>query len=416
MRDTTSTEGAEWRRWAIPIAAAFGCSTAVICNYSLGPFFEPLQKEFGWSRALIASGLTLSGLIGAALSIPVGMLIDRFGPRPIGLAGMTLMLAGFSLLGTATGSTTNWILLWIFVGIAGLLLQPTVWTKAVASTFDRSRGLALALTLSGTSVSATIFPALASWLIAAYGWRTAFPAMGILWAALSLPIVLLFFRTGARQLPGATEPGATDPAAASTAEGLTLKESLRSPPFYKLLIASGLFVFTLMGIVVHFVPILSDRGAAPLNAAGMASLIGIFSFIGRVGTGLLLDRLPGNLVGAGVFLLPIIASLLLLFDGANPVSQAIAAASFGLTLGGEVDVIAYLTTRYLGLKHFGTLFGAMVGALLLGSAFGPLAAAAVFDRFDSYSVFLIATLVMASVSCLALATLGRPRFGGNHAA
>jgi MFS family permease len=148
-----------------------------------------------------------------------------------------------------------------------------------------------------------------------------------------------------------------------------------------LLLASALFSFTAIGAVVHFVPILTDRGAAPLEAAGIASLVGIFSIVGRLGTGVLLDRFPGHLIGAAAFLLPIIASVLLLLDGANPLSQVIAAAVLWLTVGSEVNVITYLAARHFGLKNFGALYGALLMAFSLGTACGPLAAGAVFDHY-----------------------------------
>ncbi|MCK9564309.1 MAG: hypothetical protein M0R02_16465, partial [Bacteroidales bacterium] len=159
---------------------------------------------------------------------------------------------------------------------------------------------------------------------------------------------------------------------------------------------------------VHFVPILTDGGADPLSAAGMASLIGIFSIVGRLATGLLLDRFPGHFVGAAACLLPIVASALLLFDGTNPISQALAAIALGLTLGAEVDVIAYLATRHFGLRNFGALYGALVMALAMGTAFGPLAAGAVFDHFGSYAEFLILAAGLMTVSAISLLSLGHP--------
>ena len=87
--------------------------------------------------------------------------------------------------------------------------------------------------------------------------------------------------------------------------------------------------------------------------------------------GVLLDRFSGRVVGACAYLVPIAGAALLLFDGTNPVSQTVAAALFGLTLGAEVDVIAYLASRYFGLRNFGGLFGGLVAALSLGTAFGP---------------------------------------------
>jgi MFS family permease len=112
--------------------------------------------------------------------------------------------------------------------------------------------------------------------------------------------------------------------------------------------------------------------------------------------------------------LPIIATALLLYDGANPLSQSIAAAIFGLTVGAEIDVIAYLATRQFGLKNFGSLFGAIVTALALGVAFGPLAAGAAFDKYGGYSQFLMLTMVLMALSSIALATLRRAPFAPQH--
>ncbi len=393
---------AEWRSfWFVPIAAALGYSTSVIHVYSMGPFIEPLQAEFGWSRAQISLGISVASFVSAIFCIPVGMFVDRIGPRRVGLVGVLLMTSAFALLGTTTGTLANWMLLWVAVAIGTLWVQATVWTSAVASRFEASRGLAFAITLSGASVSATVFPLLATWLIGGYGWRTAFAAMGGMWAALVFPVLALCFR-GAQD-SARSERGAR-PAAVLT--GITLAEGLRSATLYKLLAASGLFTFTAIGALVHFVPILKDRGAEPLAAAGIASLIGIFSIIGRLGTGALLDRFPAHLVGAAAFLLPILASTLLLVDGANPICQSLAAAALGLTVGSEVDVIAYLAARHFGLKNFGALYGALVMALSLGTAFGPLAAGAVFDQAGSYTPFLLLTTLLMAASGIALYSLG----------
>lgn len=392
----------EWRRfWYLPLAASFGYATAVMYVYSMGPYIEPIQQEFGWSRAQISSGITIAAFLSALFCIPIGMLVDRVGPRPVGITGVILMCGCVALLGTATGSQSNWIFLWCLLAFSTLFVQATVWTSAVNSRFSASRGLALAITLSGASVAATIFPILATWLIELYDWRTSYKAMSGIWAVITLPFMYFCFR------------GAQDQSSKSSIaevnkdelEGLTIAQGVRSPALYKLLMAGGFFAFTAIGIVVHFVPILKDSGADPLSAAGVASLIGIFSIVGRLGTGFLLDRLPSHLVGAFAFIIPIFACLLLIYDGSNPVSQAVAAAIFGLTLGSEVDVIAYLAAKYFGLKNFGALYGALVMALSLGTAFGPLGAGFIYDQYGSYVPFLVATALMMGASAFALLTL-----------
>jgi MFS family permease len=397
---------AEWRsHWFLPIAAALGYSTSVIHVYSLGPFIEPLTQEFGWSRAQASVGISIASFISAMFCIPIGILVDRIGPRRVGLVGVLLMTGAFALLSTVTGAMANWVMLWTVIAFGTLAVQATVWTSAVASRFHASRGLAFAITLSGASVSAAVFPILATWLIGDYGWRTAFAGMAGMWVALVFPVIFFAFR-GAQD--GGAAQHATSISPAVVLKGVTLSEGLRSPVLYKLLMASALFSFTAIGAVVHFVPILTDAGAAPLAAAGIASLIGIFSIVGRVGTGLLLDRFPGHIIGAIAFLLPIIAAVLLLFDGANPLSQSIAAAAIGLTVGSEVDVIAFLASKHFGLKNFGALYGALVMALSLGTAFGPLAAGSVYDHAGSYTPFLALAIVLMASSAIALWSLGDP--------
>ncbi len=396
---------AEWRSyWFLPVAAALGYSNSVFHIYALGPFIEPLQQTFGWSRGQISAGLTIAALVSLIFSIPVGILIDRVGPRRIGLFGVLAMGLASALLGTATGTTANWLLLWTLIAFGVIWVQATVWTSAVASRFEKSRGLAFAVTLSGASVSAIVFPVLATWLIDAYGWRVGFIGLPVIWVALVFPILFFGFR-GARDGTRQSPRGESTPAPALV--GLTLAEGLRAPALYKLLLASALFAFTAFGAVVHFVPILTDSGATPLSAAGIASLIGIFSIVGRLGTGLLLDRYPGHLVGGVAFILPGVALALLLIDGSNPLLQMAAAATLGLTVGSEVDVIAFLAAKHFGLRSFGALYGALIMALGIGIAVGPLASGMVFDHYGSYRPFLITAIALMVVGALALFSLGR---------
>lgn len=411
----SSSVGMEWRSYfMVPIVAALGYATSVIHIYGLGAYLEPLQAEFGWSRAQATAGLTIATSINALFCLPIGALVDRLGPRRVGLIGVLLTSGAFALLSTATGDHANWYLLWGVLAFATLPVQATIWTSAVASRFELSRGLALAITLCGASVGATVYPLLATWLIGEYGWRTALLTEGALWATITFPLLLLFFRGArdvkrvAREAGDRSQPSAAVQVAAPELAGVSVRAGLRSATFRKLFVASALFTFTIIALVVHFVPILKDRGAEPMAAAGIASLVGLFSIVGRLVTGLLLDRFRASLVGAGVFLLPMIGCALLLGSGDSRVAQSVAAAVVGLTLGSEVDVIVYLTTRHFGLKNFGTLYGGLLTALSIGTASGPLAAAAIYDQSGSYRPFLFLSIVCMAGSSLALASLPQP--------
>ncbi|TXC72751.1 MFS transporter [Sphingomonas ginsenosidivorax] len=392
----------------LPIAAALGYATSVIHIYGLGPYIEPISQSFGWSRTQVTIGLTLSTLVQAVFGLPIGLLVDRYGPRRFGLVGILLTCGAFALLGTATGSSGNWYVLWGILALATLPVQATIWTSAVATRFEASRGLAFAITLCGASVAVAVFPLLGTWLIARHGWQTAVAIQGAIWAAIAFPMIVLFFRGAHDASRTQTRVAKADRAVLS---GVTLGEGLRSTIYLRLLLASLLFTFTIIALVVHFVPILTDRGASRIEAAGIVSLVGIFSILGRLATGLLLDRFRASWVGAAVFLLPVVGCLLLLTVGGTGVGQALAAAFVGLTLGAEVDVIVYLTTRHFGLKSFGGLYGGLLTALSIGTATGPLGAAAVFDAYGSYAPFLALTCLFMVASSAALLTLPQPANG-----
>ncbi|WP_236711246.1 MFS transporter [Novosphingobium barchaimii] len=405
---TPSTAREEWRRNPLlPVAAGLGYATSVIHIYGIGPFYGPVAAQFGWSRTEVTFGLTIATLVQAVGGVFIGLAVDRFGPRRFGVAGLVLLGLAFAALGSTDGSLLNWYLLWGLIALAALPVQASVWTSAVASRFTAARGMAFAVTLCGASIAAGVFPPMATALIGALGWRAAFPVQAAIWLAIAFPVIFVFFHgrydTGRRQK---TEDRGTKPA---DLPGASLREGLTSSVYHRLFIASLLFTFTIIALVVHFTAILGDSGASPMAAAGIASFIGWFSLAGRLGTGMLLDRMPASLVGAAVFLLPVLGCLLLLLGGGSFAAMAGASALIGLTLGAEIDVVVYLLTRHFGLRQFGGLYGGLLAALSIGTALGPLAAAQVFDRTGSYSGFLWLALGFMAASSIAIGSLPRGR-------
>ncbi len=404
---------AEWRRyWPLPLVAALGLSSSGLATHAIGPLMVPLAQEFGWSRAQISAGLTVCS-IGSVLFLSLmGMLVDRWGSRRVGLAGVLLMPAAFALLGTATGGFTNWLVLWCGMAFGALWVSGTTWTPAVASRFDAGRGMAVALTVSGGALSLVIFPPLVTALMQSFGWRQAC----FLTAAIVAPILFLlvyFFFRDARNDPGSNPTERAEAAALSG--GIGLAEGLRMRAFYALLLAGGAFTFSLVGTMVHIVPMMISLGDTPVTAAWIASLAGFASLAGRLATGALLDRFPGYLVGAVAYFLPIAACLLLLTGGAHLPVQIAAAIIFGLTMGAELDVVTYLATRYFGMRHIGTMLGTVMSATSAGLATGPLVAGMIFDRFASYAPFMMITIGLMLVSGAALLSLRRtPMFAADH--
>lgn len=397
----------EWRAFPmLPVAAGLGYATSVIHIYGIGPFYGPVAESFGWTRTEVTFGLTLATLVQAVGGVFIGLAVDRWGPRRFGVVGLVLLGLAFAALGTADGSLLQWYLLWGLVAVAALPVQASVWTSAVASRFTVSRGMAFAVALCGASIAAGVFPPMATWLIGSMGWRTAFAVQAAIWLAIAFPVIFVFFH-GRYDRGRKAAPSADPVSRPADLPGATLREGLTSSVYHRLFIASLLFTFTVIALVVHFTAILGDAGASPMTAAAIASFVGWFSLAGRLGTGALLDRLPASLVGAAVFMLPVAGCLLLLLGGGSLVAMGTASALIGLTLGAEIDVVVYLLTRHFGLKNFGGLYGGLLAALSIGTAIGPLAAAQIYDRTGGYTPFLWLALGFMAASSLAIGTLPR---------
>lgn len=406
---------AEWRRyWFLPFVAAIGASSSTLGIYGMAPFIKPLEVEFGWSRTDITLGTFIASGAGIVSSVFVGMLNDRFGPRILGLIGVAWVTLAFALLGMITGTMTNWVVHWLIIAVGACLVTPTIWASAVSTRFVSSRGLALAVTLSGATIGSGIFPPLGTFLIQQYGVKGGFTALGLLWCALILPLLFFFFRGANDGVERRERERAVAAVAAQTGKappilsGLTVSEGLRGGAVYKLALAGGIYSLTLVGIIVHLQALLQDRGLSPLEAATKAGTVAIFSIIGRLSTGTLMDHLRPDLVGGTAFMLPIIGCSLLMIPDSGTVVQLLAIAVIGLSIGAELDVITYLSTRYFGMRSFGKLFGFVLMPMAIGTASSPLLAAAFHDQFKSYDPFLWLTMGLMIIGGIALFTLGRP--------
>ena len=410
----------EWRRgWPVVLAGAAGMALSTIAVYSSGIFIAPLEAEFGWSRAQISSGLTMLPVLGVIFSPFVGIAIDRYGPRRIGIVGGAGYLACIGALALTTGSIWSWWALWLLLGVFALAIKPTVWTAGVSSLFTAGRGLALSVMLCGTGLGSSLTPIIANWLIAHHGWRAAFVGLAAFWSVLLLPVIYLLFGSAAdraRKARGRGGPMAATAPVPTMLEGVSAREGLLSWRFAKLALAAFLTSLAVVSFVVNAVPILSFTGLSRDTAAAVAGLVGISTIVGRLGGGYLLDRVNGNIVAGVAVALPVIpAALLIAAPGVVPVA-AVAALVLGLSLGAELDAVAYLATRHFGLRNFGVIFGTIAGLLSLSTGLGPLLVSLTYDLSGSYVPVLAAYIPLSLIASALFFSLGRyPDFAmGRH--
>ncbi len=395
---------AEWRQhWKVVAAAGAGISLATVHAYSIGVMIAPLEKEFGWSRAEISSGPSVAATIGGLFSPFMGLAIDKFGARRIGVFGVFAVCAALMGLSTTTNNIWTWWSLWIVVAAATLFAKPTVWAAGVSSLFDSGRGFALAATLSASGLGSALSPLIAYHLIEHFGWRGAYIGLALIWGFIAIPLVLLFFTS-------ASDRRRTDKSAIvskrAIGPGLTPKQGLTSFVFLKLCIAAVALSIAATSCMTNIVPILSFTGIGRATAVEIAGVAGISTVIGRLSGGLLLDRFNAGRVAAVCAASPILSCLLLIaFPGNVPASIA-AVFILGVAFGSEYDAVAYLTSRLFGMRSFGTLFGTIMGLLIFAGGQGPLLANFVYDRTGSYFPVLWGFIPIALLSSTLFLCLG----------
>jgi MFS family permease len=398
--------------WWVVLASAFGLFWGVpITVYSFSVFFKPLMEEFHAGRAAVSLAFTLQLIVSAICAAPAGWLTDRYGARWVILIGTAILGSILVANRLFSGSLAQLYSFFMLLGLSIPGAGPIPYGSLVSHWFDRFRGLALGLTMLGIGLGAVVMPSLARILIAQFGWRTADSILGASVLLVCWPVLASVLNNRPEDL-GLLSDGASAsnslPDKEGTAQGLTAREAWRSRDFWLMTFAFTLVSASAQGCVVHLVPLLNDRNMSTSAAAFGSSLVGAAVMIGRVGAGYWSDRMFAARLGSILFASSTLG-IALLWLGTR--STAFTGAFLvGLGLGAEVDLIAYLTSRYFGLLDFGKVYSSAIAAFALAGALGPLLMGAAFDRTGSYSMPLGGFLVATAMASVLMARLGPYRF------
>jgi MFS family permease len=400
--------------WIVLVSVAGMFFGAPVSVYSFGIFFKSLVHEFHASRAAISFAFTLHNVLGALLLPAMGRLVDRVGARRVIMA----LTAIFAL----TLASAMWIghsiwQLYVFYAALGITLSagpgPLSYGVVVSHWFNRRRGLALGLTGLSIGTGAFAVPLIAQRLMAVFGWRVTYAVFGGAVLLVSIPLVAMFLQNDPADR-GLKADG--DEAVQSSVEVPAKKEGLvweaisHSPDFWLMIVIFTLTSASMHAGVLHMPALLTDRGLSPGRAAMASSVIGISVVLGRLGSGYLLDRFFAPRV-AMLFYGASAAGLAILWSGLAGSLALAAAFLVGLGMGSEVELIAYLVSRYFGLRSFATAYGYAFAAFMLAGAMGTLLMGAGFDHFHSYTVPLGCFCGAILCAVALLARLGPYRYG-----
>lgn len=264
--------------------------------------------------------------------------------------------------------------------------------------FDRNRGLALTIVISGSAVGMTIMPQLGSWLQASYGWRMGYMILGVVAGGVGLAAMAL------APLPNAKELARLTPARAPKQQS-QLAEILKQSATWKIIIA--ILALTLAIAVAHpnMAPMMADKGVSLADVAVMLSVTGIASWISRLAVGPIMDRVHAPFVAATIMVFPIIGAPLLVFADAFA-SKLTGAAMIGIALGGESDMISFITSRYFPPRLYSQAVGIMYAAFAWGVSFSHIMARVTFNYFPSYDQAILIAAATSIIGIPAILSLG----------
>jgi len=393
--------GEEFRRgWRVLVAAGVGTGTGIgLLVYVNGFFLKHLQGEFGWTRAEI-SAMSLLGLGSAFVNPVVGRLVDRFGVRPVVLAAFPLFCLGF--VGFALMPGYLWALYTCaaWFALVGPCVGPVSYTKVINEWFEKSRGLALGLGLSGISiVTVVLFPVLYQ-VLETFGWRAGYAFVGGFCLILGMPTLVAWLRD--RQAAPSAEA-----ARASYAERSAEPSVFRRPAFWALAVAMLVANVGVGGFVHHLQPLLTDAGVPGATAALIGSWYVVAVAGGRIGAGFLLDRLWAPGVAAVAMALPAAGALLLINTTQDLGPIIIAVGLIGFAQGAEFDLIAFFTPRHFGLRRYSSTFGLLMMFAAISGAIGTVLFGRVFDMRGDYDLAVMVSAVGFAIAALCFFSLAK---------
>lgn len=387
-------------RWVIvALGGTIGC-IAIGSMFALPVFLIPMATDTGWTRTGISSAMTIGFLAMALGSILWGSLADRFGPRPVVLAGSTLLALSLAICSRSPSLLVFQLVFGLGVGLGcAAIFAPMM--AAVTGWFETQRSLAVSLVSAGMGIAPMTMSPLAEQLLAAYGWRQAYLILALIAAVIMIPLALLLRR------PPALEAKATATAAnPQDSDEMSVATALRSPQFIILMLTNFFCCATHSGPIFHTVSYAIICGIPALAAVSIYSLEGFAGLFGRVGFGVLGDRLGAKRVLAAGLLIQAFGALGYFY--AHSLFEFYAAAAlFGFVYAGIMPLYSVLARENFPLRMMGTIIGGTSMAGSLGMATGPLLGGWIFDTTGGYGWMYISCFGVG-IGAFLIASLFRP--------
>lgn len=383
-----------------------------------GVILEPLQREFGWSNADISVALAVRLLLFGLMGPFAAALINRFGVRPVVVSAVALIVVG--IVGTmAMRQVWHLLLFWgvlvgFGTGMTALVLGATVATRW----FSARRGLVVGMLTASNATGQLVFLPLLASVTQQWGWRAALAVVvAMLCVALAFVFVLMRDRPadvglapfGERTIVKAP-PQAANMRALLLTPLVAFREASGSRVFWILAITFFVCGLSTNGLIqTHWITLCGDYGVAPVRAAGILAVIGIFDFAGTILSGWLSDRYDNRWLLFFYYGLRGLSLIYLPYTEFSVISLSLFGIFYGLDWVATVPPTVRISADAFGQEKANVTFGWIFAAHQIGAACAAFGAGVARTNFSSY----LPALYVAGAACLVasalVVTLAPPR-------
>jgi len=377
-------------------------------RFSFGIIFKPMLAELGWNRAAISAVFFLNMVFFALTLSVAGRLYDRYGPRWVIFISTILLAAGYMCTALVRSLWQFYLFYGVLTAIGTGGASVPLIAALMSKWFEKRRGLAISLALSGACLGQFALVPVFNWIILAYNWRTAYLLIGLI--ILGVNTILAF-----TVIKGDPEDLGYKPYGQADAENkaapidtgnllsgekdLNLRQAMKTNSFWLFLA----FMFVCGGgdflVAIHLVPFVTDYGVPPTTAANMLALFGLMSLGGILVAGPASDLIGNKIPIAATFVLRLLLFAMII-KYRNPISFYIFAGGFGFTFLITAPLTATLTGRLYGFAHVGLISGFITTIHHLGGGFWAYMGGLLFDKTGSYQITFVFSAILVVIALL----------------
>lgn len=400
--------------WLIVAVAFVTMAIGVNARTAFSLLFPPIVDEFGWDRGATAAAFSFGFILAAVLSPLLGRWMDRYGPRVVIEAGVACVALGLFAARYIAAPWQLYATLGVLVGAGSVCLSYTGQACYLPNWFVRQRGLAMSIAFSGVGVGSIVLFPLLQGLIDTFGWRSACTALALVVLGVLAPLNLLLRRRpqemGLHPDGDSSAPPRPMAQTAPSGEDWTLRAAIRTPMFWWLAFAYASGLYAWYAVQVHQTRYLREVGFSGQQAAWALGLVSLVAIPGQIALGHLSDRIAREWVwciGQAGFVI-CYAALLALQHAPLPALLWLMVLAQGFLGYGVTSVVGAIPAEYFHGRHYGAIFGAIMGIGIAGGALGPWATGLAYDLSGSYAPGFAAALGCCVLSAIAIWVIRRP--------